>query len=68
MDKDLSDDDECLGQVTIPIKTLSNQMKHDLWYDLSGSKPGESSQGKIHISIQWIWSKTKYMRDIEKRW
>lgn len=56
MDKDLSDNDECLGQISLPIQSLSNQMKHELWLDLQGVKPGESSQGRVHISLHWIWS------------
>ena len=78
MDRDalLSDDYE--GEVEIPLSILKDQMKYDQYFPLKnidGSKKGEKTlenpkeyYGKIHLSLQWIWSKVKYLEDIIQQW
>jgi C2 domain/EF-hand domain pair len=69
MDKDNIMQDDFEGEVCIPLSTFQDQMKHDQIYYLD-KQPDSSkkSQARIHLCIQWIWSKTKYFEDIIIQW
>lgn len=56
------------GQVSIPLQSISNQMKHDQFFDLHGQNQDDVGQGKIHLTLQWIWSKTKYWEILANQW
>lgn len=56
------------GQVTIPLALVKDQMKHDAWFDLHGPKGNEQWQGSLHLGIQWIWSRKKYLKSIVEQW
>lgn len=53
-DKDLLNDD-FLGEVRIPLQTISTQRVSDTWYDLDPAgenpKPGETSQGSLRLRL-----------------
>lgn len=67
MDKDVLMPDDFEGEVTIPMSLLKDQMKLDQFFILSQGKEG-LKQGRIHLSMQWIWSKTQYLETILKQW
>lgn len=68
MDHDNIGTDDFEGQVSIPLKFLRDQMKHDQFFDLQGPKPNMQWQGRIHLGLQWIWSKAKYLEEVITQW
>ena len=68
MDRDTLMPDDYEGEVSIPLSSLRDQMKNDKYYPLSRNGEYSGKNGKIHLSLQWIWSKTKYLEDIIKQW
>jgi hypothetical protein len=68
MDHDNIGTDDFEGQVSIPLKFLKDQMKHDQFFDLQGPKPNMPWQGRIHLGLQWIWSKAKYLDEVITQW
>ena len=69
MDKDTLMPDDFEGEVTISLALLRDQMKYDQFFLLSQSPEGSiKKQGRIHLCLQWIWSKTKYLEEILKQW
>ena len=51
-----------IGKVSIPLSSLSDQMKNQQFYTLND----ESGKicGKLLLELQWIWSNSKYLMDI----
>jgi hypothetical protein len=60
--------DDLEGQLSIPLKLLQDQMKHDQFFDLQGPKPNQPWQGRIHLGLQWIWSKARYLEEVISQW
>ena len=59
--------DEVLGEVTIPVRRLRDQYRHDELFDLHDPR-GHPTSGKIHLVLQWIHSRVKYLEDVVKKW
>lgn len=69
MDKDIGLKDDFEGEVKIKLSTLKDQMKHDQYFNLSGNPQAINGNcGKIRLSLHWIWSKTRYLEEINKQW
>eukprot|EP00359_Climacostomum_virens_P007038 CAMPEP_0204903122 /NCGR_PEP_ID=MMETSP1397-20131031/4060_1 /ASSEMBLY_ACC=CAM_ASM_000891 /TAXON_ID=49980 /ORGANISM="Climacostomum Climacostomum virens, Strain Stock W-24" /LENGTH=470 /DNA_ID=CAMNT_0052071707 /DNA_START=905 /DNA_END=2314 /DNA_ORIENTATION=- len=68
MDHDTLGRHDFEGQVFIPLATIADQMKHDQFFDLNGKNPSEPWQGRIHLTLQWIWSKEKYWETLVNQW
>jgi C2 domain/EF-hand domain pair len=60
--------DKFIGKISIPLKSLYDQLKHEQYFSLSGETEGEKWQGRIFLELQWIWSKVKYLKDISFQW
>ena len=58
---------ELLGELRIPLSKLKDQYRHDEWFDLY-DRSGHLAGGKIHLILQWIHSKAKYLSDVVKKW
>ena len=56
-----------IGEIQIPISRLSDQYKHDEWFDLMDIH-GNLGAGRIHLSLNWIYSRVKYLVDVVKKW
>jgi len=50
-----SDDFE--GEVVIPIADLEDQLKHDRFFELKQRNSDNLMQGRIHLTLQWIWNR-----------
>lgn len=50
-----------IGELIFPVKNFSNQKKNDLILDLP-DKNGQIGSGKIHIIVQWIYSRVNYFK------
>lgn len=59
--------DEVLGEVSIPISRLKDQYRHDEIFDLQDLN-GHPVSGKIHLVLQWIHSRVKYLSDVVRKW
>ena len=68
MDRDTIGRDDFEGQVSIPLKTLQDQLKHDKFFELRGKDPKEPWMGKIRLGLQWVWSKVEYFKTIIHQW
>ena len=68
MDRDQMKSDDFEGAVTIHLRDLDDQLKHDNWYQLQAENPKEPWQGKIRIELQWIYSRVEYMTEYLRRW
>lgn len=60
--------DDLEGQLSIPLRLLQDQMKHDQFFDLQGPKANQPWQGRIHLGLQWIWSKSRYLEEVISQW
>ena len=60
--------DDLEGQLSIPLRLLQDQMKHDQFFDLQGPKMNQPWQGRIHLGLQWIWSKSRYLEEVISQW
>jgi hypothetical protein len=76
MDKDTFGNDfegQCFISLTEELRRygiqerLSDQMKHDLWFDLE-EKNGQKGQGRIRLMLQWVYSKVQYFSEYLKKW
>ena len=67
MDHDDSDSDNCMGEVSVDLGTLRDQREHEGWFELKG-RAGGSAQGRIRLKVQWIWSKSRYLKEILREW
>ena len=56
------------GQLAIPLTLIRDQMNHEEWFELQPQKKGEHWQGRIYISLQWIWSRRVYLEEMAKQW
>lgn len=66
---DHGDDDDFEGQVVIPMEKLKDQLIHDRFYNLKHhTEPDKKWQGRIHLSLQWIWDRVKYYNGLEDEW
>ena len=66
---DHGDDDDFEGQVVINMKDLEDQLIHDKFYDLKHhTEPSKKWQGRIHLSLQWIWNRVEYYNSLEDEW
>mgnify|MGYP001038299684 CR=1 FL=1 len=68
MDYDKGSEDDFEGEVNVPINILSDQMKHDQYFTLVGKEPDKKWQGRIHLGLQWVWSKVKYYESLAEQW
>lgn len=60
MDYDSQSRDEILGIVNVNLKLLRDQAKHDDWFELVSNK-GMRSNGKILLSMQWVYSNVRIL-------
>ena len=68
MDRSTIGSDEFQGQVVIELNSISDQLKHDKYFELT-TKDGKAPwQGKIRLGLQWIHSKVKYFETIIQQW
>lgn len=51
-----------IGKVLVPLSSLSDQMKYQQFYTLNDDS-GKAC-GKLLLELQWIWSNSKYLKDI----
>lgn len=56
------------GQLAVPLTLIRDQMKHEEWFELQPQKKGERWQGRVRISVQWIWSRKVYFEEMAKQW
>ena len=49
-------EEERLGQLTVPLNRLNDQIKHEEWYDFYDTN-GTLISIKILLSLHWIYSK-----------
>ena len=54
MDQDIGSDD-FEGKTAVPLDFLSDQQKHEQWFDLQG-EGNQKWQGRIRLEMQWVWS------------
>ena len=66
MDHDQQSRDDFAGQITVPLNRLSDQLKHEEWFELF-DKNGKRSKSKIHLELQWIHSRVFYIFSIVKK-
>eukprot|EP01022_Parablepharisma_sp_SALTPOND_P017212 TRINITY_DN27054_c4_g1_i1.p1 TRINITY_DN27054_c4_g1~~TRINITY_DN27054_c4_g1_i1.p1 ORF type:complete len:483 (+),score=45.61 TRINITY_DN27054_c4_g1_i1:4703-6151(+) len=52
---------EAYGEIS--LEAIKDQLKHDMWLDLKNSKD-EPISGRIHVFVQWVYSRVKYFSDI----
>jgi len=64
MDHDTIGKDDFEGEVTIPLSLLKDQMKHDQFFQLHDKNPKDKWQGRVHLGLQWIWSRARYLEDL----
>lgn len=67
MDHDDVGSDNCVGEVSIDLGNMRDQREHEGWFELTGKEKGKG-QGRIRLKMQWIWSKTIYLKEILKEW
>ena len=58
--ENLQNNYDFIGELIFPIQKFSNQKKNDLILDLP-DKNGQINTGKIHIIVQWIYSKVNFL-------
>jgi Ca2+-binding EF-hand superfamily protein len=68
MDYDTFGKHDFEGQVIIPLQSIADQMKHDQFFELHGKDPSDPWQGRIHLNLQWIWSKARYWEILASQW
>ena len=69
MDRDLVGSDDFEGMCSITLDILKDQMKHDLWFQLTGLQGQDmGGQPQIHVVLQWIHSNVTFFADICNRW
>ena len=51
-----------IGSVKIPISSLRDQQKKTDYFRL------DEGRGRMNLSLQWIWSMTKYLEDVVKKY
>jgi Ca2+-binding EF-hand superfamily protein len=68
MDHDVTGRHDFEGQVEIPLQSIADQMKHEQFFELQGRDPSEPWQGRIQLTLQWIWSKTRYWETLVNQW
>mmetsp|Transcript_23793 Transcript_23793/g.23563 ORF Transcript_23793/g.23563 Transcript_23793/m.23563 type:complete len:164 (-) Transcript_23793:460-951(-) len=54
MDRDTEDNDDYLGEVSIKLSQLKDQMKHDQLYSLKNKDPKGKEQGELRLKLQWV--------------
>ena len=62
-DRDTIGSDDYEGGVNLHLKDLAHQNKIDQWYNLNFNNDN-SSNGQIHLRIQYIFSRYKYFTDL----
>lgn len=56
-----------LGKATFPVQSLKDQFKHQQWFELHDSRTNELLEGRIHLSVQWIFAEEKYLEDLNAK-
>lgn len=52
-----------MGKIVLQVNGFKDQLKHDEWFDLE-----RNQGGRIHLNIQWIHSKVKFLSDVVEKW
>lgn len=52
-----------IGKIIIQVNGFKDQLKHDEWFDLE-----RNQGGRLHLNIQWIHSKVKFLSDVVEKW
>ena len=58
---------EVVGEFVFPIKDLSDQFFRDQLFDLEDPRGGYVG-GQIHLKLQWIHSRVKYLETVIQKW
>ena len=59
--------DDFFGEVIIPVSQFSSQEVIEEWFELN-TKDGKPVDGRILLSIQWVYSRVKYLKEIIISW
>jgi len=60
-------DGDILGQVMVPLRDLEDQFFRDQYFDLVTQR-GAYAGGQIHLKLQWIHSRVKYLESVIRKW
>ncbi len=55
-----------LGSGTIKLERLKDQKKHDDALELKN--PAGKTVGVLHLTLQWIYSRVKFLADVVRKW
>ena len=56
-----------LGKIMMPIMKLDDQFFRDELFELQDNK-GNTVPGKLHLKLQWVHSRVKYLENVIKMW
>ena len=59
LDSDQELNENIIGKIQIPIVNFKDQHIHEEWYDLK-DETGRETNGRVHLSVQWIHSKVYF--------
>ena len=68
MDRDMVGSDDFEGEVVIPIADLEDQLKHDRFFELKQRNSDNLMQGRIHLTLQWIWNRVLLYEVLTQQW
>lgn len=63
MDYSSQNQQNLIGKIVLQVNGFKDQLKHDEWFDLE-----RNQGGRIHLNIQWIHSKVKFLSDVVEKW
>jgi len=58
-----SQNQSTIGKIVVQVNGFKDQLKHDEWFDLE-----RNQGGRLHLNIQWIHSKVKFLSDVVDKW
>lgn len=58
---------EDLGEANLPVVQLYDQANHSGVVDLQKANQ-EPTHGKVNVTLQWIHSTVKYLKDVLNKW
>lgn len=67
-DRDDFGTDDFEGRIEFDLQDYIDQAPHDQWFDLQGKTPGQKWQGRLRVTIQYVFSKTKMLTGYINMW
>ena len=67
MDYDQFSRDDFIGKLMIPLSKLSDQNKHEDWFNMY-EKDGILSKTQLFLSLHWVHSRVKFLSEIVRKW